>query len=567
MSRKYKGFYGVFIIVSLFLFVPACSNSEETSTNNNDGDNETSNDEMSDSEIEFSVFAADDNPSWNGMDSPVGQEILNATGVSLDADFALGDPAERISLFAASGDYPDFILPKGDGGLMVDAGAMVDLRPLIEEHGPNIKEVYGDYLDRMTWSEDDDAIYFLGTNGVDQEYWSPGNGFWLQHAVVEELGYPEINTLEDFENAIAEYYEMYPEIDGQPTIPLSLLADDWRMLISVTNPAFFATGGSDDGEWFIDHETQEAILHYRRPEEREYFRWLNHMNNEGLLDPETFVQQEDQYISKISSGRVLGMIDAEWSIADAQTALREDGKQERMHGIYPVTLDDTFKQANFQDAGYLAEWGIGITVDNPDPVRAIKFLDWMASEEAQILNNWGIEGEHYQYDDEGNRHLTEEQREERLSDSKFNERTGINVFTAYGPNYGDGVLDSEGQPFTINTPETVVEDYTDKEKEVLAAYDAEIWADLFPSSDEFPVKPWGAGWEINWSSDSPIAVPFQRAEDTMMTRIPEAILADEDEFDEVYDRFMEELEGHGVEEMEQEFTKLIQKRIELWDEE
>ncbi|WP_416147396.1 ABC transporter substrate-binding protein [Salipaludibacillus sp. HK11] len=570
MSGKYMKFIGVLIMFSLLLFTAACSDSEESSTNNNENDNNEVNSEGNDladmEEIEFSLFAADDNPSWNGMESQVGQIIKEETGVSLEADFALGDPAERISLFAASGDYPDFILPKGDGGLMVDAGAMVDLRPLIEEHGPNIQEVYGDYLDRMTWSQDDDAIYFLGTNGVDQEYWNPGNGFWLQHAVVEELGYPEINTVEDFENAIREYYEMYPEIDGQPTIPLSLLADDWRMLISVTNPAFFATGGSDDGEWYIDYETQEATLHYRRPEEREYFRWLNHMNNEGLLDPESFVQQEDQYISKISSGRVLGMIDADWSIGDSQTALREDGKQERMHGIYPVTLDDSFKHANMQEAGYLAEWGIGITVDNPNPVRAIKFLDWMAKEESQILNNWGIEGEHYQYDDEGNRYLTEEQREERNSDTTFDERTGINVFTAYGPNYGDGVLDSDGQPITINTPETVIDDYTAKEKEVLENYGAETWADLFPSSDEFPVKPWGAGWEINWSSDSPIAVPFQRAQDTMMTRIPEAILADEDEFDEVYDRFMDELEGHGVDEMEEEFNQLIQDRIELWGE-
>lgn len=567
MSKKYLKIIGVLATFSLLSLIVACSESEESSTDNDNETNNSTDDNAEMEDIEFSLWSADDNPNWNDMESEVGQEILEATGVSLSADFALGDPAERISLFAASGDYPDFILPKGDGGLMVDAGAMVDLRPLIEEHGPNIQEVYGDYLDRMTWSEEDDAIYFIGTAAVDQEYWSPGNGFWLQHAVVEELGYPEINTVKDFEGAIKEYYEMYPEIDGQPTIPLSLLADDWRMLISVTNPAFFATGGSDDGEWFIDDETQEAILHYRRPEEREYFRWLNHMNNEGLLDTESFVQQEDQYASKISSGRVLGMIDAEWSIADAQTALREDGKQERMHGIYPVTLDETFKQTSFQDAGYLSEWGIGITVDNPDPVRAIKFLDWMASEEAQILNNWGIEGEHYQYDEDDNRYLTEEQREERLSDTEFQKRTGINIFTAYGPHYGDGVLDSEGQPFTTNTPETIVDDYTEKEKEVLAAYDADIWADLFPASDEFPVKPWGAGWQINWSSNSPIAVPFQRSEDTMMTRIPEAILADPDEFDDVYDRFMEELDGHGVEEMEEEFNKLIQQRIELWGEE
>ncbi|WP_026675151.1 ABC transporter substrate-binding protein [Alkalihalobacterium bogoriense] len=567
MKGKGKKLVLFLLMCSVVWMFAACSNSEETTKEEEtDKDPETVVEQNGDLEpITFSLFAADNNPSWNGMDSPVGQKILEATGVTLEADFALGDPAERISLFAASGNYPDFILPKGDANLLVDAGAMIDLRPLIEEHGPNIKKVYGDYLERMVWSEDDDSIYFIGTNPVDQEYRTPGNGFWLQHAVVKELGYPEIRTVEDFENAIRTYYEKYPEIDGQPTIPLTLLADDWRLLISVTNPAFFATGAPDDGEWYVDQDTYEAILHYRRPEEREYFRWLNHMNAEGLLDPESFVQQEDQYKAKISSGRVLGMIDAEWSVGDTQTALREDGKYERMHGVYPVTLDETYLHANFQPTGYLSTWGIGISVDNPDPVRAIQFLDWLASEEAQILNNWGIEGEHYQVDENGNRYLTEEQRQQRNSDSAFDERTGINVFRAYGPHYGDGVLDSTGQPFTINTPETLISDYTEVEKEVLAAYGVETWKELFPQEDEFPVRPYGAAWEINYSSDSPIAVPFQRAQDTMFSRIPQAILADPKDFDSIYDSFMDELERHGVEEMEQEFTKLLQKRIELWN--
>ncbi|WP_413376054.1 ABC transporter substrate-binding protein [Alkalihalobacillus sp. 1P02AB] len=564
MMSKYRKRFMLFFIIGLFFSLVACSGGTDTTTDN---ENETIVDVEIDGDLEpitFSLFAADNNPDWDGMNSPIGQEILKATGVTLETDYAIGDPAERISLFAAGGDYPDFMLPKGDGNLLVEAGAMVDLRPLIEEHAPNIQEIYGDYLERMVWSEEDDSIYFIGTNPVDEEYRTPGNGFWLQHAVVEELGYPEINTLEDFENAIRTYYEMYPEIDGQPTIPFTLLADDWRLLISVTNPAFFSTGAPDDGEWFIDQDTYEAKLHYKRPEEREYFRWLNHMNTEGLLDPESFVQQEDQYKSKISSGRVLGMIDAEWSIADTQTALREDGKFDRMHGVYPVTLDETYKHGNFKPTGYLSTWGIGITVDNPDPVRAIQFLDWMASEEAQILNNWGIEGEHYQVDEEGNRYLTEEQREERRADSTFNERTGINVYKAYGPHYGNGVLDSAGQPFTINTPETLIEDYTEVEKEVLAAYGAEIWKDLFPQEDEFRPRPYGAAWEINYGANSPIAVPFQRAQDVMFTRIPQVILASPDQFDEIYDQFMDEISTDAIEEAEREFTKLVQNRVELW---
>lgn len=70
-----------------------------------------------------------------------------------------------------------------------------------------------------------------------------------------------------------------------------------------------STGAPDNGEWYIDPYTQKAQFHITRPKEKEYFRWLNHMNAIGLLDKESFVQKEDQYLAKISSGRVLGLSD------------------------------------------------------------------------------------------------------------------------------------------------------------------------------------------------------------------------------------------------------------------
>ncbi len=145
--KTYLKLAGTLIVLGTFA---ACSNETETDA---DSDPTEGLDEIEIAgelePITFSLFAADNNPSWSGMDTPIGKEIYKQTGVALDADFALSDPTERISLFAASGDYPDFILPKGDGNLLVDAGAMVDLRPLIEEHGPNIQKVYGEYLERM----------------------------------------------------------------------------------------------------------------------------------------------------------------------------------------------------------------------------------------------------------------------------------------------------------------------------------------------------------------------------------------------------------------------------------
>ncbi|MCZ4149281.1 ABC transporter substrate-binding protein, partial [Escherichia coli] len=124
---------------------------------------------------------------------------------------------------------------------------------------------------------------------------------------------------------------------------------------------------------------------YKRPEEREYFRWLNKLYNEGLLDQDSFVQKTDQYKSKIASGRVLGVIDQDWGYADAENALKSAGKDEATYSHFPVTLSSDIKDHSFQDPGFVSGWGVGITTSNPDPVRTIKFFDYLASEEGQVL--------------------------------------------------------------------------------------------------------------------------------------------------------------------------------------
>ena len=197
--------------------------------------------------LELTMFSYDINPNYTGFEDPIGREITKRTGIKLNIEYPVGDPEERITLMIASGQYPDLIFHKG-AGKFVDAGAFIDLTPYIEKYGENIKDLYGPYLKRMRYSLEDQSIYYLGCFGVGSQIWDV-SGFQLQHAVVKELGYPRMQTLKDFENAIKAYMEKYPTIDGRPTIGLSLLADDWRFLISVTNPAVAATGAPDDGQW------------------------------------------------------------------------------------------------------------------------------------------------------------------------------------------------------------------------------------------------------------------------------------------------------------------------------
>ena len=514
--------------------------------------------------VVFTVFSADPSHTWNNMQDDIGRYITETTGVKLEQQFADDNPEEKIKLIVASGRYPDFISPKGTTAPLVDAGAMLDLTELIEQHAPNIKRVLGDQFNRLRYSADDPAIYFIPTlHTVGHRYFEAGGPFNLQHAVVKELGYPTIRTLDDYEQAIRAYMEKYPLIDGQPTIGLSLLADDWRMLISTTNPAFYATGGSDNGEYYIDPDTYEAIVHYKRPEEREYFRWLNHMHNSGLLDKESFVQKYDQYRAKIASGRVLATIDQDWSFAEAENILRASGKPERMYGHYPVTLDETFKAANYQSDGFNAGWGVGITIDCNDPVRAIQFLDYLASEEGQVLIQWGIEGQHYNMVG-GKRVMPDDIQERRANDNNtFRTETGIGQYFM-SVRYGDGVLDSTGNYYTTNYPEQISSTRSNIENEVLRGYGIEFWKDLYPHEDEFPVKPWGAAWNIVVPGNSPINFTFQKFQDIMRKRIPEAILADPEQFDLIYDTMLREFEQIGISDMEAEFTRLVKKRVELW---
>ncbi|MEK3733409.1 MULTISPECIES: ABC transporter substrate-binding protein [Paenibacillus] len=516
--------------------------------------------------ITITYFSADSNANWVNMQDAVGKKLTELTGVTIQAEFAVDGSNQKLPLMVASGEYPDLVFAKGDANLFVDAGAYIDLTDLIEEHAPNIKKVYGDYMSRLKWSNEDEAIYVLPTlAAVDNEMLDAGGTFQIQHEVLKELGYPELKTVKDYENALKAYYEKYPTIDGQPTIPLSLNADGWRIMISVTNPAFIATGVSDDGEYYIDLETAEAQLHYKRPEEKEYFRWLNHMNATGLLDKETFVQKTDQYEAKISSGRVLGVIDQDWGFGNATSALRSSGKENRTYARFPIQLDETTKDATFQDTGYVAGWGVGITTSAKDPVRIIKFLDYLASEEGQILMNWGIEGEHYEVVD-GKRVIPEEIQERKTYDNaNFTKETGIGLYNALYPRYGDGVLDSTGNYFTTNFPETIMKNYTPSEKETLQAYGVEMWKDLWPKKEEFPVKPWGVAYNIPVPSDSNINITYKKVEEITRKRIPEIILADPSKFDELYDQFIQELNAAGAEQMEQEYTELVRARVELWN--
>lgn len=522
---------------------------------------------MDTSPVTFTFFGADASPNWNKMQDDVGKVITEKTGVTIDAEFDVGSGGgdQKIAMMAASGDVPDMIFAKANLQNLVDAGLILDLTDLIDKYAPNLKKIYGENMNRLKYSNDDQKIYSIPTNmGVDQQSFDAGGGFEIQHRVLKELGYPQVKTLADYEKVLKDYVALHPETDGQPTIPLTLNADDWKIMITVTNPAFLTTGAPDDGEYYVDPTTYEAKLHYKRPEEKEYFRWLNGMYAQGLLDKDTFVQKDDQYKAKVASGRVLGLISQEWEYSDGENALKAAGKDEYTYAHFPVTLSDKYQDHSFQTTGIDAA-GISITTAAKDPVRIIKWLDWMSSEEAQVLKNWGVEGKQYTVNADGKREIPADIQDRKSNDAaNFAKETGIGQYNIFGAHYGDGVKDSTGNYYTTNFPEQIVASYSEAEKESLKAYNATTWKDLFPGEDAFPTKEWGALYNMPVPTDGQYQVIFKKTQDIIRKRIPEAILSKPADFDKVYDAFLAELNKAGAEDMEKEYTELVKKRVTLW---
>lgn len=520
--------------------------------------------------ISFSVYIGETSTYTDNWDTPVAKKITERTGVSLKIENAVGDAKQRISLMAASGDLPDMIFAKTYLNLLLDVNAVEKLDDLINQYGPNIKKLYGNELKRLKWSQQDPNIFCLGDFGVGDEDGDPVSGFCLQHAVVKEEGYPKIKTLKDFENAIKSYYAKHPTFKGKygkerPTIPLLLNGNDWGYFISISNPANLATGYTDD-EWAIKLNPIEAKRHIITDSNKEYFKWLNGMWNQNLIDKESFTQQVEQYKAKLSSGRVLGIIDASWNYeGEVHKALRSAGLEDRMYGRYPCTLNENIKYPEYQNKGYIGFGsGMAITSKCKDKIRAMQFLNWMAGEEAQILTNWGIKGVHWTYDNKGKRVFLPQILKQRNEDEGFGRKTGIGLYVYPWPRYGTAYRDSTGNPLSVSTIEELSKNYTQTEKDILTAYGVKFWKDLYPQKGEFPVKPYGAAWKIESSMSNEWTATANKVTEISKKYCPKLIIAKFGEFDGIWMKFVKEMEEAGVRELETQFTKTVKDRMDLW---
>ena len=517
----------------------------------------------SDGVLELTYYNADTNKDDPWTD-PVALAITDATGVKLTTSYPVSDAAEDISLIIADDKYPDIIYSKGFANSLVEAGALIDLTDLIEEYGPNIKKVYGDELKKLRYSADDPAIYQLSSYGVGGSPMKPAGNAQIQWRVLEENGYDYPTTLAEYEQMIKDYLAKHPKTeDGLDHIGLSMCAADWRWMITMGNPsAFIAEGSPDTGEWLVQ-EDDSVIFKYRSEKVKEYFRWLSRMYDEGILDSEFATQTYEDYIAKIGSGRVIGLTDNSWNYAEGETILKADGKVDLTYAGLPVTLDENTKCASLMYQGLTVGWGIGITKDCKDPVAAIKFIDFMCSDEGMVLHHWGIEGVNYFVDENGHRYRTEEEIQAATTDQDYAPKTGVGFHVTGFPIYGDGVTDPTGSTYTLNSEESIIATYTEAEKKACEAMNVHMLKDIFPQPDEFETPLYSS--PATYSMPSELNEIFNILEEIAWPGLVKAISGGQANFDANYDAMLADFEANGVKEAEAMMTEMV-KQSASWQE-
>lgn len=549
---------------------------DAASTNTNSGDNtsadasssnsgDSANSGSSDSgEIkEFTAFFAVPGSEIND-DNEIQQLIAEKTGVKVKETWLTGQTAqEAVGTLIAGGEYPDFI-DGGDGcSQLYDAGALVALDDYIDKY-PNIKE----FLTEQEWDklrQEDGHIYWINQFGniYGEEKATTHNdeAFWIQTRVLEWAGYPEVHTMDQYFDLIERYNEANPTMeDGTANIPYTILCDDWRYFCLENAPEFL-DGYPNDGSCIVDPETLTIIDYNTTPTAKRYFQKLNEEFKKGVVDPESFTQTYDEYIAKLSTGRVLGMIDQWWDFAyTVRDSLKQQGLD--LKGCdyvpLPITIEEGIKNQWHNSGGVLnVASGIAITTSCKDVEGAMQFINDLLDQDVHDLRFWGVKDVDYNVDENGEFSCTEEMRMQS-SDTAY--KASHSCTYSYFPQYAGTSRDGINAMKPENQPKEFYDALSKNVQECFDAYGAQTYVDMLGTS-EAP-GPWYPmySYSNNMTTATEGGTAWAKMGEIKHEYLPKVVMADD--FEGAWEEYMEVYDGCNPQAFIDEMQAELDRRME-----
>lgn len=474
-------------------------------------------------------------------DNEVQQKITDLIGAKCKETWLTGQSdTEAVGTMIAGGEYPDFIEGSGATNALVEAGALIELDNYIDKY-PNIKN----YFTQQQWDQLKAAhgghIYYLPQFSVTHDKKTNtihnDEAFWIQTRVLKWANYPKVTTMDQYFDLIERYLKANPTMkDGTKNIGYTTLTDGGK-IFCLNNAPMFLDGYPNDGSCIVDPKTQKVIDYNTSDTAKLYFKKLNGEYKKGVVDPEAFTQKYDQYISKLSTGRVLGMIDQYWDFSSNVNASLKTQKLDEQ-GCEYVPLPITIKE------GIHNQWhttysvmnvssGVGITTSCQDVDGALKFINDLLSPEVVTLRNWGVKGVDYNEDANGMFTRTQAMRN-KANDTKY--KASHLCSYSYFPNYGGMLLDNKNAA----TPDEQISEFqsglSQNMKDTLKAYGAKTFVDMIGDNDA--PGAWYPLWTFanTLASDDPAKTASAKIDDTQHQYLPKICMASD--FDSAWNSYM-----------------------------
>jgi putative aldouronate transport system substrate-binding protein len=331
----------------------------------------------------------------------VSKTITEETGCNIEFIVPAGTEAEKLNSLIASDTLPDLITLgwyEGQVKDIIEDGMVYALDELAEQYDPYWFEVADE--GRVGWfTQKDGHIYGYPNSSfspADYEKYdniSSNQTFLVRKDIYEAIGSPDMTTPEGFTAAVKKAAEMYPEVNGQPLIPIGA-------------HEFGATGCVSFDQYlsnFLAIPYEKDGQYYDRFADPELVRWLKtfrQLGEEGYLADDIFIDKRAQMEEKIAQGRYFCMLYQRTDLADQEKVLYKNDP----NSIY-IAVDGP---KNSQGDNYtlpgtgINGWTLTMISKNCEhPDRAIQLMSYLMSEHGQHMTWLGVEGETWDYDDGG----------------------------------------------------------------------------------------------------------------------------------------------------------------------
>ena len=376
----------------------------------------------------------------------------------------------------------------------------------------------------------------------------------LRWDLYTEIGRPKLANLDDLLDALAKIHEIHPtNEDGDPAYPLTLWAD-WDgndNMIGIANVVQLTT-------WYGEKIKQSAILKpdntfteiYNR--DAAYYKltkFLNKAYQMGLVDPESGEQDWNSVMNKLSTGRA----DLMWYSWETGFWNSVDRLNNGTAFIFIPVADQLYYADADRYYGSDRMFGIGSKVEGEKYDRIMEFLDWYASGEGCTFQHAGIEGLNYTVNEDGtftpykdnalmdNLPVPEEYGEGGFNDGNNAINQWIVSSICVNPLTGERYAQKYWQAYKDMT-------MTQMKKEWQEYFDAEDPVDYMKKNNQLLASPsvdFTPAPDNNDIASLRVDVNKQLCQSTWQLIFAE----DDDEFEALWDKMIEKLDGFGYKEL------------------